>query len=50
VVTPGYYCAPRLEEGYEIETVRQRIAARAGLPRHAGSERPYVRVHRRARA
>ena len=25
------YCAPRLEDGYEVETVRQRIALRAGL-------------------
>jgi VCBS repeat-containing protein len=25
------YCAPRLEEGYEVEAVRRRIALRAGL-------------------
>ncbi|MGO9698444.1 MAG: Hint domain-containing protein [Xanthobacteraceae bacterium] len=25
------YCAPRLDEGYELEAVRQRLAARAGL-------------------
>jgi hypothetical protein len=25
------YCAPRVEDGYEVEAVRQRIAARAGL-------------------
>ena len=25
------YCAPRLEDGYEVEAVRQRIALRAGL-------------------
>jgi hypothetical protein len=29
--TPARYCAPRLEDGYEVEAVRQRIAARAGL-------------------
>ncbi len=28
---PAHYCAPRLEEGYELENVRQRIALRAGL-------------------
>ena len=33
------YCAPRLEEGYEVETVRRRIAARAGLLRAADGER-----------
>jgi hypothetical protein len=26
------YCAPRLEDGYEVETIRRRIAQRAGLP------------------
>jgi Hint domain len=25
------YCAPRLDEGYEVEAIRQRLAARAGL-------------------
>ena len=25
------YCAPRLEQGYEVEAIRQRIALRAGL-------------------
>ncbi len=25
------YCAPRHEDGYEVETIRQRIALRAGL-------------------
>ena len=25
------YCAPRLEDGYEVEAIRQRIALRAGL-------------------
>jgi O-antigen biosynthesis protein len=26
------YCAPRLDQGYELEAVRQRLAGRAGLP------------------
>jgi hypothetical protein len=46
---PGLYCAPRLEDGYEVEAVRQRIARRAGLPRNADSKRPYVKVYRRPR-
>ncbi|HEY0910079.1 MAG TPA: Hint domain-containing protein [Bradyrhizobium sp.] len=29
--TPARYCAPRLENGYEVETVRRRIARRAGI-------------------
>jgi len=29
--TVARYCAPRLDEGYELEAVRQRLAARAGL-------------------
>jgi ELWxxDGT repeat protein len=33
------YCAPRLEEGYEVEVARQRIALRAGLLRIADGER-----------
>jgi hypothetical protein len=28
---PSYYCAPRIEDGYELEAVRERIARRAGL-------------------
>ena len=28
---PAHYCAPRLDEGYEVEAVRQRLAQRAGL-------------------
>jgi hypothetical protein len=28
---PSPYCAPRLEDGYEVEAARQRIAARSGL-------------------
>jgi hypothetical protein len=27
------YCAPRLEDGYEVENVRQRLALRAGISR-----------------
>jgi microcystin-dependent protein len=36
---PAHYCAPRLDEGYEVEAARQRIALRAGLLRMADSER-----------
>jgi hypothetical protein len=32
---PASYCAPRLDEGYEVEEVRQRLALRTGLPRFA---------------
>ena len=35
-VAPAHYCAPRLDGGYELETIRQRIARRAGLS--AGNE------------
>jgi autotransporter passenger strand-loop-strand repeat protein len=28
---PAQYCAPRLDDGYEVETARRRIALRAGL-------------------
>ena len=35
-VAPAHYCAPRVDEGYELETIRQRIAQRAGLS--AGNE------------
>jgi len=31
VAQPACYCAPRLDEGYEVEAVRQRLALRAGL-------------------
>ena len=34
-IGPAQYCAPRLEEGYEVEAVRRRIALRAGLLRAA---------------
>ena len=34
---PASYCAPRLDEGYEVEEVRQRLAARAGLAGSAGT-------------
>jgi hypothetical protein len=36
---PALYCAPRLDEGYEVEAARQRIALRAGLSRAADGER-----------
>ena len=35
-VAPAHYCAPRLDGGYELETIRQRIARRAGSS--AGNE------------
>ena len=31
VTEPAHYCAPRLDEGYEVEAVRRRIALRARL-------------------
>jgi hypothetical protein len=31
VMQPARYCAPRLEFGYEVEAIRRRLAARAGL-------------------
>ena len=31
VAGTAQYCAPRLEHGYEVEAIRQRIALRAGL-------------------
>jgi microcystin-dependent protein len=36
---PAHYCAPRLEEGYEVEAARRHIALRAGLLRAADGER-----------
>jgi hypothetical protein len=36
---PAHYCAPRLDEGYDVEAVRQRIAQRAGLVRTADGPR-----------
>ncbi|MEO6843358.1 MAG: Hint domain-containing protein [Bradyrhizobium sp.] len=30
-VTIAQYCAPRLDRGYEVEAIRQRVARRAGL-------------------
>ncbi|MEO6840888.1 MAG: Hint domain-containing protein [Bradyrhizobium sp.] len=30
-MTPARYCAPRLDQGYEFEAIRQRLARRAGL-------------------
>ena len=44
---PSHYCAPRLDEGYEVEAVRQRLAQRAGLLRSAdapqlGALRGYI--------
>ena len=44
---PAGYCAPRREEGFEVDAVRRRIAVRAGLQvrneaQHAGGLRGYV--------
>jgi hypothetical protein len=39
--TPARYCAPRLDEGYEVDAVRRRLAARAM------TRTPAVKVHRR---
>jgi len=44
---PTQYCAPRLEDGYEVEAVRRRFAARGGLASNsegtpAGNLRGYV--------
>jgi hypothetical protein len=36
---PAHYCAPRLNEGYQVEAVRQRLALRAGLLRAADTPR-----------
>ncbi len=39
------YCAPRLDEGYEVEVIRQRLASRAGLilaETRMGSLRGYI--------
>jgi hypothetical protein len=38
VPAAAHYCAPRLEEGYVVEEVRRRVAARAGLLRIADGE------------
>jgi hypothetical protein len=35
----AHYCAPRLNEGYEVEAVRRRLALRAGLVRAADGPR-----------
>ena len=44
--TVARYCAPRLDEGYELETIRRRIALRAGLTTNketaAGALRGFV--------
>jgi hypothetical protein len=44
---PAGYCAPRRDDGFEVEAVRRRIAVRAGLSahddtQHAGTLRGYV--------
>src|SRR5258708_39002685 len=37
---PARYCAPRLDDGYEVEAVRRAIAQRAGLLNAAHGPRP----------
>jgi hypothetical protein len=37
---PAHYCAPRLDEGYEVEAVRQRLALRSGLLRRSDTAQP----------
>ena len=44
----AHYCAPRLEDGYEVEAVRQRLRLRAGAVHASLGRRPRVVVHRRA--
>ena len=39
VAPPKSYCAPRLDEGYEVEAVRRRLALRAGTLRAADASR-----------
>ena len=52
--TPVRYCAPRLDEGYEVEAVRRQLAARAVLEQSGEGDRvpalvrTKVTVHRRA--
>jgi hypothetical protein len=47
LIPPARFCAPRLEDGYEVEAVRRGIAVRAGLGREGegpriGALRGYV--------
>ncbi|MEO6842281.1 MAG: tail fiber protein [Bradyrhizobium sp.] len=46
VAKPVRYCAPRLDDGYEVESARRRIARRAGLTRgneqKVGALRGYI--------
>ncbi len=41
------YCAPRFEDGYEVEKVRRRLASRAKLHRPPARD-PRIKVYRRA--
>ena len=42
---PAHYCAPRLDEGYEVEAVRQHLALRAGLLRAKAPQLGALRGH-----
>jgi hypothetical protein len=44
---PTQYCAPRVEDGYELEAVRRRLALRAAA---AAPVEPRIRIFRRAKA
>ncbi len=39
VSAPKHYCAPRLDDGYEVERIRHHIASRAGILDASGGER-----------
>ena len=47
---PVYYCAPRVEEGYELENVRRRIACRAGQAARSGARAHCAAMSTRSRA
>ncbi len=43
--TPAIYCAPRVDSGYELQAIQQRLAARAGVTEpaaHLGQLRGFV--------
>ncbi|MEO6842522.1 MAG: Hint domain-containing protein [Bradyrhizobium sp.] len=44
-MTPARYCVPRLDQGYEVEAIRRKLATRAGLgsvEHDAGALRGYI--------
>jgi hypothetical protein len=40
VLRPARYCAPRLDDGFEVEAIRQRLARLAGMPSGASRTGP----------